>query len=149
MRALGRNARGTADGSERSAIADDRRGLRLVLRPRAHPVQQRHWRENISKAFFREVFLAQLTAGSHGSSVLDQVQRLAHLQTVVLHPLRCGKQTIEHARDDGDRRRNIRAGEKSRLPSVQLDAMLVIHRCQPIEILMVADAILDRELLDI
>ncbi len=50
VRGLGGDADGAADRGERSAIDDERRRLRVVVRPRAHPVQRRHGREHVASS---------------------------------------------------------------------------------------------------
>ena len=63
--------------------------------------------------------------------------------------LRRCEQAVEHGDRDRDARRNVRAGKKPRLAPMQFDTVLRIQRGEPVEVLIIADAVLDRQLLDI
>src|SRR5579863_9265254 len=91
------------------------------------------------------VFLAKLAAGRERRCVLNEMQRLTKLEAVVAHALRERKQHVEDADDDCDRRRDVRSGQKSRLAAVQLDTAREILGRETIEILIVANALLDRK----
>ena len=99
--------------------------------------------------FSREVFLAELAARGDRGGVLHEVHGLAHLEAVVFHTLRSREQAIEHAGHDRDARRNVGAGQEARLAAVQIDAVFGVHRGKPVEVLVIADAVLDRQLLDV
>ena len=63
------------------------------------------------------------------------------------HALVGREERIDDGGDDGDRGRDVGAGEEAGLAPVQLDAVLEVERGKAVEILVVADALFERGLL--